>query len=672
MTISLLGVQSPAKAGDFDARGVFSFASDAVVKESFEAFSPIEAGGSKAEPVDSQTALDGQKILRLTLANEGLRLAVDLVSGFGVVRLSYWMRGDAVGGLAVDSDERPSNLAQAYPTGRVTSDGWMEMRTAPIAIDGQGKGLDARVFFAGYDGSETRTLDVDAVEIERLGDAVEPPSCQGIDLQGACGPEQLCLAGRCHDAAGWFPPLPVEENRDRLIDYWKQKIHDTYGPILPRKTAMPDALHTLEAARNASSNVVFWSRFAESIRRLRDAHTYTRSPSLSQLSFGPPLNVCFFEGIGDRSQAAWPSDPSFGDILVSHTGTSHTWGLRQGDRLVAVDGIHPVAWVRSLMAHSLWTWEADEPRQVANTVSLLRQLIPLHARTVTVVHCDAMAKSCDDKATVLTVAQMEPASPALEPISCDNRPFYHVPSAPENHDFGDSLADESVVLEDWLDTSSPEEGLRGIVWNSLLGGWPGSKLDAQLRQATTTWKASARGVLMDHRQGHGGTMVTADILISFSRQGAVPLASLFRNRAADEGPQTLEEGKELFLKIRGYAGIHVGSNAPQVHIPVAFLTTWDVSASDFLPYLMKGASQVRLFGPGPTMGAFGTFFQYSYWGGLRWSLGAEDSLTPEGITLCGRGVDPDEVVFPKQSDLLEGKDTVHEAAVHWLRKEIEP
>jgi hypothetical protein len=177
---------------------------------------------------------------------------------------------------------------------------------------------------------------------------------------------------------------------------------------------------------------------------------------------------------------------------------------------------------------------------------------------------------------------------------------------------------------------------------------------------------------MDHRQGHGGTMVTADILISFSRQGAVPLASLFRNRAADEGPQTLEEGKELFLKIRGYAGIHVGSNAPQVHIPVAFLTTWDVSASDFLPYLMKGASQVRLFGPGPTMGAFGTFFQYSYWGGLRWSLGAEDSLTPEGITLCGRGVDPDEVVFPKQSDLLEGKDTVHEAAVHWLRKEIEP
>lgn len=149
MTISLLGVQSPAKAGDFDARGVFSFASDAVVKESFEAFSPIEAGGSKAEPVDSQTALDGQKILRLTLANEGLRLAVDLVSGFGVVRLSYWMRGDAVGGLAVDSDERPSNLAQAYPTGRVTSDGWMEMRTAPIAIDGQAKGLDARVFFCG-------------------------------------------------------------------------------------------------------------------------------------------------------------------------------------------------------------------------------------------------------------------------------------------------------------------------------------------------------------------------------------------------------------------------------------------------------------------------------------------------------------------------------------------
>jgi hypothetical protein len=42
------------------------------------------------------------------------------------------------------------------------------------------------------------------------------------------------------------------------------------------------------------------------------------------------------------------------------------------------------------------------------------------------------------------------------------------------------------------------------------------------------------------------------------------------------------------------------------------------------------------------------------------------------MTLCGRGVYPDEVVLPRQSDLLEGRDTVHEAAVAWLREEIAP
>jgi hypothetical protein len=663
----------PADAADFDPSGTLTFTPGAALAESFEDFDVVEAGSSIAIAVDSETALEGEKVLLAKLRDEGLPLPLSLPSGHRTYQLSFWIRGDVVGGLAVDyGDGRPGNLAQAFPSGRVTSDGWIEMKTSPIPIDGDASGLDARVFLAGYDAAETLSVEVDAVEVIATGDAVAPVACEGLDLAGACGAEEMCLGGRCHAAAGWFPPLPSPQDRDRLVDYWKEKIRDTYGPLLMRKVAMPEALAALENARNATSAVSFWNRFAEAIRRLRDAHTYTRSPNLSRLHFGPALNVCFFEGMGDLSQNAWPTDPAYGDILVSHAGPSHTWGLRQGDRLVAVDGIHPLAWVRSLMSHSLWYWESDEPRQVANLAWMLRQLIPLHATTVSVVHCDAGAKTCDKAATVLQVDAMKVGPPDLKLVGCDNRPFYHVPGAPEDHDFGNAMADESVVLEGWLTQSSSEEGLRGIVWNSLLGGWQGSKLDAKLRHATNTWKSEARGVVMDHRQGHGGTMATANILIGFSRERFMPMASLFRNREADEGPQTLEEGKALFEKIRSYAGVQAGSDNPQVQIPVAFLVTWDVSASDFLPHILKGAPQVRLFGPGPTMGAFGTFFQYSYWGGLRWSLGAEDSLTPEGMTLCGRGVYPDEVVFPRQSDLLEGRDTVHEAAVTWLREEIAP
>jgi len=140
--------------------------------------------------------------------------------------------------------------------------------------------------------------------------------------------------------------------------------------------------------------------------------------------------------------------------------------------------------------------------------------------------------------------------------------------------------------------------------------------------------------------------------------------------ANDEGPSTVEEGQQWFSSYKSLLGEKAGSSKPHSDIPVALLLTWDVSASDFLPYELKGGKRVRLFGPGPTMGAFGTFYQYSYWGGLLWSLAAQDSISPEGVTMTGHGVIPDELILPTQSDLLKGRDTLHDAAVAWIRKEM--
>lgn len=673
LLLAAASLHARAHAADFDDRGAFSFATGAVFTESFEEFAPIEAGTSSAFSGDSAAALHGSKVLRAKLQSTGLGIPVTLPPGRKSYQLSFWIQGDCVGGLAADyGDGRPGVFAQAFPTGRITSDGWVEMQTAALPIDGEGVDLDARVFLSAYDAYAPLTVDVDAVEVTATGKASATTSCTGLDLEGACSDDEMCLGGTCHPAEGWFPPLPSEADRHRLVDYWNQKIRHTYAPYLPRKLAMPEALHVLEEARYATSAVKFWNRFAETIRRLRDAHTYTRSPLLSRLQLGPAMNVCFFEGSGDRSHDVWPSDPTYRDILVSHVGPSHTWGMNQGDRLVAIDGVHPLAWARALMARSLWYWESDEPLQFANVVNLIQRLIPLHATTLTVVHCSASTQSCDAEPTVIRVDSMEIPSEKVKLVGCDNRPFYHLPDAPEDHLFGDSWLDEDIVLEGWLAQSSPEEGLRGLVWNSLLGGWPGSELDKTLRNATYTWTELARGVVLDHREGHGGTAETGNILVGFSRERFVPMVSLKRDRANDEGPQTPAEGVALFEKMKYFTGQNAGSNNPQTHIPVALLLTWDVSASDFLPYMLKGAPRARLFGPGPTMGAFGTFFQYSYWGGLRWSLGAEDSLSTDGLTLCGRGVYPDEIVVPKQSDLLEGKDTIHEAALSWLRTEIAP
>src|SRR4030095_646459 len=98
-----------------------------------------------------------------------------------------------------------------------------------------------------------------------------------------------------------------------------------------------------------------------------------------------------------------------------------------------------------------------------------------------------------------------------------------------------------------------------------------------------------------------------------------------RTRAKDDGPADTSAALALFNQFQS-SDDQFGSSKAHVEIPVAVLMTWDVSASDILLQVLKGGSKVRLFGPGPSMGAFGTFVQYSLWGLMRWSIGIEDSI----------------------------------------------
>lgn len=47
-------------------------------------------------------------------------------------------------------------------------------------------------------------------------------------------------------------------------------------------------------------------------------------------------------------------------------------------------------------------------------------------------------------------------------------------------------------------------------------------------------------------------------------------------------------------------------------------------------------------------------------------------MSSAGSALIGHGVEPDEIVLQRQSDLLAGKDTMVERAVAWLRSELKP
>jgi hypothetical protein len=659
-----------AHAVSFDDGGNLSFEPDAAFVESFETFEPPEAGLT-VQTIATPKSLHGQKLLRLFLEQDAFVLPLTVAPERKSYHLTFFISGDCVGGAAVDYDDgRTGTVAQAFPTGRMTSDGWVEMQTAPFEIDAAASGVYARLFIAAYSEDYSTSVDVDAVELMEDGVVADPVACKAVN-DPACKSDQMCLTGVCRDARGWFPPLPSEETRDKLVTYWKEKIQFTYGPFLPRQNYMPDALAHIEPMRWAKTNVEYWSRFSEVIRMLRDAHTYTRHLFTGEFRIERPLNACFVQGVADMTTGAWPSDAKWPDVLVSHVGPEFSWGLHSGDRLVAVDGQHPLVWVRSLFPKSPWTWEADDPAQLANQFMFMRAAIQLHANTITVIRCDPVAKTCSQTPEIIEIASAEKLAPGqtVTLVGCDNRPQYHVDGAPEDHNFGDALVDP-VVVEGTVFETTAEEKIHGLVWNSVYGDGMNYPVDEALNSATKKW-ISARGVVQDHREGHGGTVNTANILASFSRKTFIPYVDMMRVRAVQEGPKDAAEGKQWFEQLKDSV-MPVGSNWPHLDIPVALLLTWDVSASDFLPYMMKGGAKVRLFGPGPTMGAFGTFSQYGYWGGLRWSISAEDSISPEGMPLTGHGVVPDEIVVPLQSDLVQGKDTLHEAAMAWVRKELKP
>ena len=55
-------------------------------------------------------------------------------------------------------------------------------------------------------------------------------------------------------------------------------------------------------------------------------------------------------------------------------------------------------------------------------------------------------------------------------------------------------------------------------------------------------------------------------------------------------------------------------------------------------------------------------------GSMVTSLASGDTFVASGETLNGHGVEPDIVVLPRQSDLSQGRDSVFEAALAWVRE----
>ena len=674
-----------AAAGELDERGELVPDPKATAFVDFESeperYLPADAGVSCTPPaftlVSSEDALSGKGFVNVN-APDGCaeRFVVPLPKKKGSYRASVWVRhGRAISNFVVLYPE-DSGLTQVSaplaPTGRATSDGWVEMASNELSVDGE---LATATYLRVIDFADTAGLDVDSLEVVPAG-AFEPQqTCSGA-LDPVCGPEGLCVHGQCAIQRLAVPPLPDEAVRDKVVDALSARLRIFFGGARSRKENLPAALATVETMRKAETAWQFWGALSRAVRQLADWHTNMGLPIGGSPS--RRLNACFIEGDADASHAVWPKHPLYPDVLVSHAGSMGAAGLKAGDRLVAIDGQHPIAWARSLAAVNPGHHVATDPSVFADLVEGLggpafgHALILRFAKSFTVIRCDGATGECAGSIETVQVSSLtEGTGGQGSSVRCDNRPSYHF--APANNPPPNHAVDYGFFSGPIQDTAA-EEAIYGVVWDTLYGGGnPNGYVNGNLKSLMSLWKEKARGVILDHRAGNGGTLDAPELLTTLVRPPKVMAVALMPLITAGyDGPADAAEGLSLFDTFKSQAAYEVGSGGHDPDLPVALLLHRDGSASDYLPLGMKGAPKVRLFAPHPTAGAFSTFVNMSYSGSFEIQMASGDTISFDGKAWIGSGVPPDEVVAQKQSDILAGRDSVHEAALAWIRANLKP
>ena len=652
-----LSLATPAVAASFDDRGLLHFDEQASASESFEAGEGaiVCSDGCNYEIVEAgrELAVHGKKwVSFIGTFQADLALPQQDAS----YRFSVWVRHGRVNAFVAfeHSTERAAERAYLFPSGQVTSDGWVELVTNSVSVAGS-------ELERAYLEVEGNNVDLDAVEAVPDGSYQPGSACLGA-FDPVCGPEALCISERCRDGSRYVPPLPDEAHRQQVIDYLRSRITWLFGGRYTRLYNMPKALAVIDQMRSATTAWQFWSRFAHGVRLLSDWHTSFRAPIGGRSPRN--LGLCFIEGRADLTQGVWPSAPDRADLLVSHVADDNPLGLRPGDRLVAVDGKHPVDWARSLVSVSFDWFVADDPTVDAEFAEAMRGLITKYARSFSVIRCDAASGSCADRIETIRV----PDIPDWEGRSprCDNRPSYHLENPPDGIE-----STHDVPFWPWRDRvvdSASGENIYGMTFDNLYGTEQG--LTPALREANDFFRNNARGVILDHRAGNGGTIDAPQALTQLVRSPlALSVGPGFMTVAGDDGPASVEEGVAFFEQFSRIDSqlYRVGSETPDLDLPVALLLHRDGSASDWLPHGMKGAPKVKIFGPHPTAGAFSSFYQYGYWSGISFQLASGDTVTFEGSPLIGHGIAPDVVVEHTQSALMQGRDLPYEAALEWVR-----
>lgn len=640
---------APARAGSFDPSGNFTFDPSAIVTNGFD---DLVSPPDGVKLVRAPGGIQGAGFINVNNQNTTPSFAVTLPQTDASYVARVFARTNRINAsinVTYATSGSPSFGAHFYPTGTVTSDGWYELATNRFSVQGS---RQPKIAFS----ISASGADVDALEIVPQGTFKALAACSP-PIDSACGPHEFCATGWCRDGNPFVPPLPAGTDRSDAIAYFKNRMTTFFGGLYSHQSYLPNALATLDSLENAPDAWTFWNGIITAIHRLHDWHTTVNQPfSLGSRGLFP---VCFVEGDADLTHAQAPKDPNYFDVLVSHVGPKGT-NLIPGDRLVAINGMHPIAFVESLDALDWGMWRADDPDGHAESIERMQGVIRRWATSITTIHCDPQTKTCGSPVTT-NIADLPVDDGTYQYPYCDHRPAYHLGSNgpdPVQHD------SYNGPFYGQVEDSQAGEDIWGMVWNDAYIDSSGNPYQA----GHEAIDANAKAAILDHRLGNGGNVPGAQFLTSLWRPDAT-IASMtsYDLTVGMWDAFTPSLGSQMYNAYLVTGAYEVGSNSANTKRPVALMIARDGSASDWFPFGMRDSSpNVRIFGR-HTAGAFSSYIVWDYYGGLSWRMASGDLMLPDGTTHLGHGVQPDEEIVPLQSDLLAGIDTVYARALDWVR-----
>ncbi|MBX2810482.1 MAG: hypothetical protein KTR25_01675 [Myxococcales bacterium] len=651
--------------------------------------------------VSSSQALEGKGMLQFSDQLRGLLISLDhFPEHFRSQRIEmrFWYQPHGTYPIADliylgATNDNNETFVRAYgspvaevrfiPTGKATSDGWVELSTGPVDVQ-LTAGVHARVIqildakLTHGRSANRRVLEgfhlVDALEIidhgpVQFGGEV---SCNRAKEAEVCG-DGLCLWGRCVDPVPVLGTVPHNKVRNDYLGRQVFRLQAFAGSRRLQEILQTSGGSTLQRLKKESKAIPYWTQLRHTYDQLQDGHI--KEPEWNSRASNPP-GACIHLGEVDLLS----EEPSQG-YLVYRTDDQHPVGklLLPGDVLIEIDNLPIDDWLQLASRDLRYSGDSRGRKFILAPQLLVAAL--QSGSLLSFKRCPIPSGCTEDDTETIIIDTSEHIASLREgqrpgwftssSLRCDFRFASSISQNANNHT---GIAGPGRVQ------AADEDNIRTLLINDLLA--TGEWLE-DLNRALTDIPTN---VILDQRSGRGGSLSgVLRISAPFMSRGFQPQVHIIPWIIEPEfQPQDfdtlLQCATEPVAQCGNYIQFTFQDPIIEARSPstkMAILNGLDVSANDYLTKLLKARTtgNTRVFGAVPTYGAFGPIYQLPRLinedsGG---SIQLQDTLFHSTAKsspldfLTGRGIEPDEVILQRQSDALSNNDTLVQAARNWLQ-----